>query len=203
MPTVIPAYVPSLPGYREHRPMDWRRDCACAVAGLIRDYPFQSRQAPHFSYYTVDRRNRIDQLQVLQVYDHSWTLHVQCALHEDVDWTKEYVSRDDLVISIDVEKGPRNRFDAESVDLRFQPLQDVVHGALSPIVMETLGLDGVPKRKGARIVWETIEFSPHSEESIKLAAERMAAYFLGLMITASQTMDEWAARYNVHIMRLL
>ncbi len=207
MAQIIPCYVPDYPGFDEAPPHDWRARCAIHLGDLVKDYAFQARFSRHICFYSQMHTRHPDRpdTQAIQLFDTNWTLHVQCVLHgdEEFEWMKDVLPPEHALVSLDIEKGPNQRFDRASRRIDLQPLQNAVTQELAPVAPDTLGTDCSSEQRREHLIWEVIPFSPESLDDIRYAAERMARYMEFLMPQATQVLHEWGTANGITIRKLL
>lgn len=187
----IPAALPDIWRTRL-REDDWRMLCAAHLRKELREHPFANPSAPHIGFYGIQPGN----VAAVVVYDTNWTLHIQGTLRGQEQRDPEYgLTPECALVSLDVEIGPRERFDQASLyGIDFVGLRRAIKDAIIPATGHLGGAAKVSEQKGTKehLVWEVLPFAEQKAEDIERVADRLAIYTRVLLPTATEALTRWA-----------
>jgi hypothetical protein len=198
------SHEPDVPGYREDVDFfSWQQKCKQTLLEILRDMRFRNMaHKPNTACY------RSGETGVVQVWDVNWKLHVQCVLHGDkekVFYERNGISPDDMVVSLDVEADgtdkKRKKCGYTHLEIReLNQLRRTVLQGISQVAASELGeIARVEEKPTEHLVWESMAFSPDSDENVDRVALRMKTYVEKLLPAATDAMDAWAKEYGFEV----
>lgn len=168
--------MPNYSGYYPEPVTPFQQRCSAYLAPFIGQNLAQGWTASYYYHQRIDERPPAE---VVQLYRHNWTLHVQAALHGNEEYKNPNpyqqlgLSADSVLVSLDVERGCISDAPYSAAEVR--EFQKSVRNAVQCADVFASLSPAVLYRAGHHVIVEVAEYGA-SDLLISNIAARLIAY---------------------------